>query len=432
MKPRILLVNPWIHDFAAFNLWARPLGLLKVAEYLSAFDAELLFLDCTDSYKPNGHGIGKYPSEIIRKPDLLRAIPRYYKRYGMAPQDFRSRLQSLLPVDIVLMTSSMTHWYPGVQEAVRLVRETAGGVPLVLGGIYPTLCPEHALKNTGADRTHAGPVNQGLERLFQELGLLLTRKRDPAPYYTLGVLSRRASAPLLTSTGCPYHCTYCASKILSPVYARRTAEDILEEIRRLFAAGVRDFAFYDDALLYRADIHIKPLLEGIIRSGLGLRLHTPNGLHSRFIDSELAGLMRRSGFTTIRLSLETIDPARQEATGGKVGTPEFENAVGHLQREGFAKEQIGAYLLYGLPGQPLAEAEKSAEFLKRLNVRIHLAEFSPIRGTASWNELVKQGVIPDDIDPLLTNNTVFSYLYAGYDWNAVRRLKLAVKEYNRR
>ena len=58
MKPRILLVNPWIHDFAAFNLWARPLGLLKVAEYLSAFDAELLFLDCTDSYKPNGHGIG--------------------------------------------------------------------------------------------------------------------------------------------------------------------------------------------------------------------------------------------------------------------------------------------------------------------------------------------------------------------------------------
>jgi hypothetical protein len=35
MKPRILLVNPWIYDFAAFNFWLRPLGLLMVAEYLS-------------------------------------------------------------------------------------------------------------------------------------------------------------------------------------------------------------------------------------------------------------------------------------------------------------------------------------------------------------------------------------------------------------
>ena len=27
-RPRILLVNPWIHDFAAYDLWAKPLGLM--------------------------------------------------------------------------------------------------------------------------------------------------------------------------------------------------------------------------------------------------------------------------------------------------------------------------------------------------------------------------------------------------------------------
>jgi radical SAM superfamily enzyme YgiQ (UPF0313 family) len=431
MKPRILLINPWIHDFAAFNLWARPLGLLKVAEYLSSFEADLLFIDCTESFQPNEQGIGKYRSEIIQRPDLLRSMPRHYKRYGMTIQDFRSRLQSLMPFDIVLMTSVMTYWYPGVQETIRLVRETAGSVPVVLGGIYPTLYPEHARINAGADKVHAGQVDQGIVRLFQELGFALSRRRGQSPYYTLGFSPRHASAPLLTSTGCPYRCSYCASSILFPGYERRPVMDIIAELEQLFALGVRDFAFYDDALLYRSDAHIKPLLEGIIRSGFGLRLHAPNGMHARFIDPELARLMRRSGFATIRLSLETIDPTRQDETGGKVGTPDFERAVWHLKQEGFTKEQIGAYLLYGLPGQDLEEVEKGVDFLKRLRVRIHLAEFSPIRRTASWTDLVQRGVIPDDLDPLLTNNTVFSYLYSGYDRNAVEQMKIAVKEYNR-
>jgi len=430
MKPRILLINPWIHDFAAFNLWARPLGLLKVAEYLSAFDADLLFIDCTDSFEPNVFGIGKYQSETIPKPDLLRAMPRYYKRYGISVPDFRSRLKSLMPFDVILMTSIMTYWYPGVQETIRLVRKTAGSVPVVLGGIYPSLYPEHALKNTGADRIHAGQVGQGLIKLFQELGLMLGRRRDPAPYHTLGFLSRHTSAPLLTSTGCPYRCSYCASKILFPAYERRPVMAILEEVRQLFTLGIRDFAFYDDALLYQTDSHIKPLLEGVIRSDLRLRLHAPNGMHARFIDPELAGLMRKAGFATIRLGLETIDPARQEETGGKVGTPDFERAVGHLKRTGFTKEQIGAYLLYGLPCQGLEEVEKGVDFLKRLGVRIHLAEFSPMRGTASWADLVQRSVIPDDLDPLLTNNTVFSYLYSGYDRDSVDKMKIAVKKYN--
>jgi len=63
-------------------------------------------------------------------------------------------------------------------------------------------------------------------------------------------------------------------------------------------------------------------------------------------------------------------------------------------------------------------------------VRINLTEFSPIPGTSCWNELKGRGIISDDIDPLLTNNTVFSYLHSGYDFDAVEKLKLDVKQYN--
>jgi hypothetical protein len=32
--PHILLINPWIEDFAAYDFWARPLGLLTIAGVL--------------------------------------------------------------------------------------------------------------------------------------------------------------------------------------------------------------------------------------------------------------------------------------------------------------------------------------------------------------------------------------------------------------
>jgi len=33
-SPHILCVNPWIHDFAAYDFWAKPLGLLSIAGIL--------------------------------------------------------------------------------------------------------------------------------------------------------------------------------------------------------------------------------------------------------------------------------------------------------------------------------------------------------------------------------------------------------------
>jgi radical SAM superfamily enzyme YgiQ (UPF0313 family) len=430
MRPRILLINPWIQDFAAFSLWARPLGLLRTAEYLSAFEADLLFIDCAESFRDERYGTGKYRSERIQKPALLQRVPRYYKRYGMRVEDFEARLKSLAPFNIVLMTSIMAYWYPGVQEAIRIVKKAVAEVPVILGGIYPTLYPEHAFRYSGADAIYTGPVNDRLLSILHDCGVELSRARKRQPYYDLNLYRQHPFAPVLTSTGCPFHCSYCASGSLAPHYERRPHDEIIAEIRELYGRGVRDFAFYDDALLFNANRHIKPLLESLLLEGIDVRFHAPNGLHARFIDEELARMMKKAGFTTIRLSLETVDGARQEMTGGKITTGVFEKIVRTLQKQGFTHEHIGAYLLYGLPDQGLEELEEGIGLLKGLHVRIHLAEFSPIRGTACWDDLVKRGVIPDDLDPLLTNNTVFSLLYSGYGQADVHRIKIKVKEYN--
>jgi len=126
----------------------------------------------------------------------------------------------------------------------------------------------------------------------------------------------------------------------------------------------------------------------------------------------------------------TVDTPRQGSTGGKVSNGELENAVRTLRARGVTKENIGVYLMFGLPDQSLDEVRDGVEFLKNLKVRIYLAEFSPVKGTECWKELVQNGVIMNELDPLLTNNTVFSYLYSGYDQTDVKRMKLDVLKYN--
>ena len=443
MKPKFLLINPWIYDFSAVNMWSRPLGLLRVAEYLGRFDADLHFIDCTDVLKSRRiYGTGKYPRQVIDKPEILKAVPRHYARYGMAIEAFEEKLKGHLQCDAVFVTSIMSYWYPGVQKAIELVKTISPHTPVILGGIYATLYQRHASEHTGADFIYSGHIDKrcyppsekfdgrDIASVIEDFGIKLNTMRNALPYYKLGLYEDYPFAPVMTSSGCPYRCAYCASSSLFDGFVQCGPDDIFNNIKELYDMGVRDFAFYDDALLINADTHLKIVLKEIIRSGLKVRFHCPNGVHARFIDDELAYLMKQSGFSTLRLSLETINSERQAKTGGKVSTDIFKRAVQNLKRHGFTKEQVGVYLMYGLPGQGLLEVEEGVEFIRSLGLRINLTEFSPIPGTSCWEELIDRGIISCDIDPLLTNNSVFSLLYSGYDLTALEELKLKVKKYN--
>jgi radical SAM superfamily enzyme YgiQ (UPF0313 family) len=427
---RCVLINPWVYDFAAMNLWSRPLGLIKVAEYMSQFNVDIKLVDCMDIFKRRRYGTGKYPREIVEKPEILRSVPRYFKRYGITIDDFIERFTNLLPCDFIFITSLMSYWYPGVQKAIEIARTISPHTPIILGGIYATLYHEHASKIPCADFIYKGHMSENIRFVIELFGFKLKENYSPKPYYKLNIYQHYPFAPILTSLGCPYGCSYCASKILFNGFVQREPSDIINEIKELYAIGVRDFAFYDDALLVNADSHIKVILKEIIKSALKLRFHCPNGIHVRFIDDELAYLMKESGFITLRLGLETINSERQAKTGDKITVESFKKAVTRLKRYGFTKREIGVYLMYGLPGQGLEEIKEGVKFLKDLGVRINLTEFSPIPGTPCWRELNDRGVITNDIDPLLTNNTVFSYLFSGYNPLELEKLKLDVKQYN--
>ena len=128
--PHILLVNPWIHDFAAYDFWAKPMGLLSIAGLLRHHGIRVSYIDCLDRFHPRApgtdpaarHGRGPYLKTRIAKPSGLNDVNRHYSRYGILPSWFVEDLSRLDTPDLVLVTSLMTYWYPGVQETIKQIK----------------------------------------------------------------------------------------------------------------------------------------------------------------------------------------------------------------------------------------------------------------------------------------------------------------------
>ena len=437
--PHILLVNPWIHDFAAYDFWAKPLGLLTLAGILRDHGARVSYVDCLNRFHPLSPtapspaarcGRGPYLKTVIPKPHGLEDIPRNYCRYGIPPDSLSHDLEKLDRPDLVLVTSLMTYWYPGVRETICVIRSVLPDVPVLLGGIYASLCPDHARRSSGADQVMTGPGEETLLPLVaQYTGWSPTPRfdlqdLDSLPWPAMDLEHRLAHVPVMTSRGCPFQCAYCASHRLQPRMLHRSPESVVAEIAHWHNNhGVCDFAFYDDALLVEAEHYIIPLLEGVIDMGLDIRFHTPNAMHIREITLGLARLMRCAGFHTIRLGLETTAFDRRQAMDRKVTEKEFFRAVGYFKEAGFSPGQVGAYLLAGLPGQDVSAVEASIAVVKQAGVTPVIAHYTPIPHTPMWAAAVAASRYDLEADPIYTNNAIFPCQSESFSWDVLSRLK---------
>lgn len=190
-RPSVLLINPPLWDFSAFDLWSKPLGLLYLAATLRANGYRVYWLDALDPYFPRARdlfplsprrrfGTGNYFRQRLPRPPALKEIPRYYYRFGVSPRLFREALLMIPKPQAVLITSLMTYWYPGVREAASLVKEVFPGTPLVLGGLYAGLLPDHALAQSGADHLIIGEGEGAILNLLQDLtGVTPVNTPDP-------------------------------------------------------------------------------------------------------------------------------------------------------------------------------------------------------------------------------------------------------------
>lgn len=422
MASRILLVNPAIHDFCAYDFWLKPYGLLRVAGMLRG-QAEMALFDYLDRYlaeeetdlpvRSDRWGRGDFLKDPLPKPAALKDVPRRFNRFGIPRMVFSAFLASREPYDVALIQTGMTYWYPGVREAIEDVRQRSPKTRIVLGGVYASLCPEHAA-TLGADLVIRG---SDLDPLWKLLGIA---PPQGAPAWWEGY-SRLGSGVLKLSDGCPLRCTYCASERLHGGFSPRRQETALAEVRTLTARGVRDIAFYDDALLYRADETLLPFLDCLPRDGAPVRFHTPNALHARFITADVVRRLVAGGFQTFYLGLESASAQWQESTGRKVTVEEFRQAVAYLREGGVG--EIHAYVLLGHPSSDPESVAAALRFAQELGVRAALAEFSPVPGTPDGDACAPR---VDLREPL--NHSKTAYPIRAWGETTVNRLKALSRE----
>jgi len=231
-SPYILLINPWTTDFAAYNFWIRPLGLLCIASLLRANGFRVTLIDCLGlSIKTKKYGDGKFFKVKIEKPLPIKSIPRNYSQYGIPEEMLLKRLSFLEEKpDLIGITSGMTYWYPGLFKVIEITKKLFQGVPIILGGIYATLCYKHAKEYSGADVVFKSGNEWDAVKLISELtqfpipqslpdrprsrpraGQAGAFRIDLLPYPAFDLYHQLDYVCIATSRGCPFHCTYCAS-----------------------------------------------------------------------------------------------------------------------------------------------------------------------------------------------------------------------------
>jgi radical SAM superfamily enzyme YgiQ (UPF0313 family) len=438
---RILLVNPWIYDFKCHDFWIKPFGLLRIASLLKDKGFKVDLIDCMDRQdesipdefrQSDEYGKGRFYSEIIvEKPKPYNKVPRNYKRYGITPDAFTKKLEKLEKPDLILVTSGMTYTYEGVHHAISMLKENFSGVHIILGGIYATLCFDHAREKSGANTVWKGDINN---YFLMSLNRLTGVSFDPMEENDFNELipdySFYPHTPYVVmrlTKGCPYTCTYCAIKELCEGFYQRKPENILKEFDLYHNRGIKNIAFYDDALFYKNHF-IKQILRELIIRKYRFYLHTPNGLHAAYIDGELAVLMKQAGFVDVRVSLETSDYSMQKKTGGKISNDLFEEAVKSLQKAGYDNDSIGVYLLAGMPGQDLDSILKDVDYVKQFDLKVKIANYSPMTATADFAKFrsdVKAGL---QKEPLTQNEFYFLSINTDFNWKMFQQVKEEIQE----
>jgi len=276
----------------------------------------------------------------------------------------------------------------------------------IVGGPHAICLPEHTLEYTGCDYVLIGegeivmaellkeikkgnfwpdikgvyhkksqtitkaPLIENLDSLpFPDWEQMDPRQVKKAPHG--GVVKNFPVGVIMTTRGCPYGCTFCASPYIWERKIRyRSPENVLDEMEYLIKNfGVKEIHFEDDNLTLKRS-HAEGICRGIIKRGLKISWATPNGIRADFVDRELLLLMKESGYYAATFGVESADPQilinikKSEKLEAITKAINIASSLG-LMTQGF--------FILGLPGETMETARRTIDYAK--NSRLDKAQF---------------------------------------------------------
>lgn len=297
-----------------------------------------------------------------------------------------------LDVDLVGI-SAITGTAPRAYELAARFRER--GVPVVLGGVHPTLQPDEAARH--ADTIVLGYAEDTFPQLLRDFRAGAMRERyeqasdlslagRPFPRRELLPGGRHALLHTIEATrGCIHACDFCVVPSAWGRPLQRPVHEVVDDIRQM---GARRLIFLD--LNPIADVeYAKELFEALIP----LRC-TWGGLATTLIgrDPELLDLAARSGCRGLLIGFESLSPrVLHDSRKGFNAHQDYRALMGSLHDAGIA---VMGCFVFGFDGDTAETFDATVDFVQDVNIDLpRYAILTPFPGTPLFARLEREGRI---------------------------------------
>ncbi len=357
--------------------------------------------------------------------------------------DARGALLGALDGALFLGLSAMTgHQLGHALGIARSARARAPQLPLVWGGVHPSLVPEQTLRHPLVDMVVVGEGEQTVVELARALrsgdalaeiqglawkdadGLQLNPPRPladlaalPTPPWERVDLARYAEITVQTGRGCPFGCRFCYNQRFNERRWRpRPLPAILEEIALLAKLGARAIHFVDDNF-FSDPGRAWCLLERMVESGAVLPWNaTARADIVAELDEGQAALLRRAGLELLFVGCESGSQRVLDSIHKGISVQQVEAMARSTARHDLPAM---ATFMLGLPGETAADRALTFDLMDRmlgsdpaLSIS-QLCMYTPYPGTDMFVDAVDAGfVAPTELEGWGR----FSFLECNLPW----------------
>ena len=357
---------------------------------------------------------------------------------GLSIDDAVDKLIELKPA--VIGIQSLTMGYPNLRALTRKIKSNIKNCKIVVGGPHASMYPTDIIKEEPSiDVVVIGEGEHTLRELllafhndskleevrgicFRSQGeARLTSPRAQEPNLDVFPLPawkkteldrydwspqwerRKPIAPMITSRGCPFHCSFCSKAVFGSRVRRRSPQNVVEEMINLRDMhGVRDIAFSDDTFTLHpkwVDEFCDLVLE--CKVGLGWSCYSRVDTASQ----QMFYKMKAAGCWNVFFGVESGSQRLLDNIQKGIKLDQVRKAVAWAKN---AKIQVQTSFMLALPGETPELAQKTIDFAIELDP--DFAKFnltSPFPGTKLYEQAQSAGTLLDDHEIYTTQHPVF-------------------------
>jgi radical SAM superfamily enzyme YgiQ (UPF0313 family) len=214
----------------------------------------------------------------------------------------------------------------------------------------------------------------------------------PSLYRVVPILSPNKGdlvAPVVTSRGCPYQCTFCASNITwRNRFRKRSPKNIVDEIELLVKKfGVKEVHLTDDNFTMIKN-HAMAVCDEFIKRKINIFWQCPNGVRIDSLDLPLLEKMKQAGCYSVGLGIESGSPKILKKVKKSLDLKLVEEKLRLLKKVGI---RAYGFFILGLPGETRKTIRETIDFAKNNPFdRVWFNILTPYPGSEIFDEYLKQ------------------------------------------